>query len=131
MALFFFITCKSTTRKTIFEVPTTYATNAYYSVFKPEFLVEYSLISVQSIWIVYVLKIYYKSYRMGDLSEFLLLLIPSLLNPKFCFRLFLVQSVCDINFFFPPLLTNRNCDYHEWRDHMLLWKGSRDHGGSL
>lgn len=100
MALFFFITCKSTTRKTIFEVPTTYATDAYYSVFKPESLVEYSLISVQSIWVLYVLKMYYKSYRMGDLSELLLLLIPSLLNPKFCFRLFLVQSVYDINIFF-------------------------------
>lgn len=94
---FFFITCKSITRKTVFEVPTT---GAYYSVFKPEFLVKYSLISVLSILVVYVLKIYYKSYRMGDGSELLSLLIPSLLNPKFCFRLFLVQSEYDINTFF-------------------------------
>jgi len=41
MALIFFVMCKST-RQTIFEVPTAYATDVYYSVFKPEFLVEYT-----------------------------------------------------------------------------------------
>lgn len=64
------------------------------------FFFKHSLISALSIVEVNGLKMHYKSSRVGDVSELLSPLIPSFLNPKFCFRLFLLQSNYDINIFF-------------------------------
>lgn len=88
-----FITCKSKPRKTIFEITTTYVTDVYYRVFKPDFFCQIDPNICTKYFcttVLDMLKMYYKSYKMGDVSESLLLLIPSLSNPKFCFRLFLV-----------------------------------------
>lgn len=92
--IIFLITCKSTTRKTILEVWTTYATDAYCSVFKPEFLFKCSLIAILIIVEVYELPPGWVIFQL------LSLLTPSFLSPKFHFRLFLLQSEYDINIFF-------------------------------